>query len=59
MVVAPQRVRPRLLGSPVSLARSQKAPPPETRPVVHRVVAPTAVVPRVLLIVFIEVPVDQ
>jgi hypothetical protein len=33
-------VRPRLLGSEVPPARSQKAPPPEMRDVVSHVVAP-------------------
>jgi hypothetical protein len=42
-IAAPQQVRHELPGSQVPLARSQKAPPPDMRAVVSRVVAPAAV----------------
>jgi hypothetical protein len=42
-ITPPQQVRLKLLDSQVPLARSQKAPPPEMRAVVSRVVAPATV----------------
>jgi hypothetical protein len=42
-VAPPHRVCPRLLGSQVPLARSQKAPPPEVHAVVSHAASPAGV----------------